>query len=117
MKKYILILSVALTTIASCNVCKNLDSSIPQTGSITIPAKANYTMFKNIEHCSFSITLTNSNSNQSCEAYYVKENGKEKWINPSLMANKSLTFTIPKNGYMLLKNFNPNDFTITYKIN
>jgi uncharacterized lipoprotein YajG len=117
MKKLSLVLVAAIALFASCSVCKSLDSNIPKTGTITIPAKSDFTMWKSLEHCSFNVTLTNNNANQSCEVYYVTKNGKEKWINPSLKANTTLEVNIPRDGYMLLKNFNPNEFTITYKIN
>jgi len=106
----------ATMLISSCNSNKNLVSIQPKNGILEIPTKGELRVWNNIEHASFKVTLTNSSSTQSCEVYYVKSNGNEKWINPSLLANTSLTVSIPANGHLFLKNFNDNVFKVNYKI-
>ena len=73
-------------------------------------------MWKDMNHGSFSVTLTNLSPNQSVELYKVKSDGSEKWISPSLLANSSQEVTIPADGHLYIKNFNGNTITITYKI-
>ncbi len=79
-------------------------------------ARGEFRIWKDMEHGSFTVTLTNSSPNQSVELYKVKSSGKEKWISPSLLANSSQEVTIPADGHLFIKNFNDNTFTITYKI-
>jgi hypothetical protein len=47
----------------------------------------------------------------------IKKLENEKWVNPSLQANSKQNITIPTDGYLLIKNFNPNSLTIQYQIN
>jgi hypothetical protein len=117
MKKYILILTTAITVFTSCNICRNINSNVTKKETITIPAKSDFSIWKGLEHCSFTVTLENENPSQSCEVFYVRKNGKEKWINPSLLPKTSLQVSIAKDGYLILKNFNPNEFSIQYTIN
>ena len=114
MKK--LIFAMAVFAI-SCNPSRNLTNIQPKSGSIEITAKGELRMWKDIKHPSFNVVLTNSNATQSCEVYYVKSDGTEKWISPSLQAKSIQTVTIPTDGHLFVKNFNPNALTISYKIN
>jgi hypothetical protein len=100
----------------SCSSSQNLTNIVPKSGTIEIPAKGEFRIWKDIEHGSFTVTTTNSSPSQSVELYKVKSNGAEKWISPSLLANTSLEIDIPANGHLLIKNFNDNAFTVTYKI-
>ncbi|MDZ7935757.1 MAG: hypothetical protein U5M51_12515 [Emticicia sp.] len=84
----------------------------PKSGNISIPAKGENRIWKDVSHSSFRVKITNNNPKQSVELYIVKANGSEKWVSPSLLANSSLTVTIPKDGHLFIKNFNPNDFNI-----
>ena len=117
MKKLILLLLITANVFIACNSSRNLSTIQPKTGIIEITAKSEFRMWKDIKHPSFDVVLTNSSATQSCEVYYVKSSGTEKWISPSLQANSSKTITIPKDGHLFLKNFNPNTLTINYKIN
>jgi hypothetical protein len=101
----------------ACNSSKNLANIQPKSGKFEIPSKGEFRVWNDIKHKSFEVVLTNDNENQSCEIYYVKSNGTEKWINPSLKAKSSLTVTIPNDGHLFIKNFNPNTLIISYKIN
>jgi hypothetical protein len=114
-----LFLAAALLSISlfSCSSSQNLSKIVPKTGTIEIPAKGEFRMWKGIEHSGFTVTVTNSSPNQSVELYKVKSSGAEKWINPSLLANSSLEVSIPADGHLFIKNFNDNVFTVTYKIN
>ncbi len=109
-------LAIAVFAIA-CNSSKNLANIQPKSGQLEVPAKGELRVWKDITHPSFEVVLTNDNENQSCEIYYVKSNGTEKWINPSLLAKSSKAVTIPADGHLFIKNFNPNTLTISYKIN
>lgn len=109
-------LAIAVFAI-SCNSSKNLANIQPKSGNLEIPSKGELRVWNDIKHSSFEVVLTNDNENQSCEIYYVKSNGTEKWINPSLKAKSSLTVSIPSDGHLFVKNFNPNTLTISYKIN
>jgi hypothetical protein len=109
-------LSVMIIAV-SCNSSRNLANIQPKSGNLEIPTKGELRVWKDIKHPSFDVVLTNQNANQSCEIYYVKSNGTEKWINSSLLANSSQTVSIPKDGHLFIKNFNPNMLTISYKIN
>jgi hypothetical protein len=106
----------ATMLISSCNSNKNLVSIQPKNGILEIPAKGELRMWNNTKHASFKVILTNSYSTQSCEVYYENSKGNEKWINPSLLANTSLTVSIPANGNLFLKNFNDNIFKVSYNI-
>jgi hypothetical protein len=114
MKKILFLLSISVSILFSCS--KNIINIEPKAGSIEIPAKGELRIWKGIEHSSFTVKLTNTDPKQSVELYTVKNNGSEKWINPSLLANSSLMLTIPTDGHLFIKNFNPNNFKITYKI-
>ncbi len=117
MNKLLLSLFAIVAIAVSCNSSRNLATIQPKTGSIEIPTKGESRMWKNTKHSSFDVVLTNSNATQSCEIYSVKSGGAEKWISPSLLANSSLTVTVPADGHLFFKNFNPNSLTIGYKIN
>ncbi|MBO0930109.1 hypothetical protein [Fibrella aquatilis] len=117
MKKIIFVFLAIIVIANACNSSKNLASIQPKSGNLEVPAKGELRVWKDIKHPSFDVVLTNSNANQSCEIYYVKNNGIEKWINPSLQANSSQTVFIPTDGHLFIKNFNPNTLTINYKIN
>jgi len=101
----------------SCNSSRSLTNIQPKSGNLEIPANGEVRVWKEIKHQSFDVVLINQNANQSCEIYYVKSNGTEKWISPSLQAKSSQTVTIPTDGHLFVKNFNPNSLTISYKIN
>jgi len=109
-------LVITFITVA-CNSSRNLSNIQPQSGNLNIPAKGELRVWKEIKHPSFDVVLTNQNNNQSCEVYYVKSDGTEKWVNPSLAAKTNVTVTIPKDGHLFIKNFNPNTLTISYKVN
>jgi hypothetical protein len=99
--------------------CSSLQGAVniePKTGTIEISANGEFRMWKDIKHASFTVLITNLSPTQSVELYKVKSNGNEKWVSPSLLANSSLEVTIPANGHLFIKNFNPNVFVITYKI-
>ena len=109
---------LAITVFAiACNSSRNLATIQPKSGKLEIPSKGELRVWNDIKHPSFEVSLTNDNENQSCEIYYVKSNGTEKWINPSLKAKSNLTVSIPNDGHLFIKNFNPNTLTISYKIN
>lgn len=95
---------------------KSLPEVSPKQGTIVVPAKGEIKMWDNISHESFTLKLENTSTKNSCEAYKVT-NGSEKWISPSLMANKTLKFSIATNGYLLLKNFSDEVITVKYSIN
>jgi hypothetical protein len=101
---------------ASCTSTGSMAAIEPQSGTIALPEKGEYRIWNNSTHPAFSVTLTNPSTSQSCEVYTVKQNGHEKWVSPSLMAGKSLTVTVPANGHLFFKNFNPNTLDISYKI-
>ncbi len=107
---------IAIVVIASA-CSRNLIGIEPKLGTIEIPQNGEIRIWKGIEHSSFTVTLTNSDAKQSVELYTVKSSGAEKWVSPSLLANSSLEITIPTDGHLYIKNFNPNNFKINYKIN
>jgi hypothetical protein len=72
-------------------------------------------MWNNLQHGSFSIKLLNTSTKNSCEAYKVK-NGHQKWISSSLLANKTLQFSIATNGHLLLQNYSDEVITVKYTI-
>ena len=116
MKQLFSILLLCSIIFSSCSSSQGITSIQPKRGTIEIPGKGEYRMWKNVKHGSFTVTLTNSSPNQSVELYKVKSDGNEKWVNPSLLANSSQAVTIPADGHLFIKNFNPNTFTISYKI-
>jgi hypothetical protein len=104
------------TILSSCTSSQGITNIQPKTGTIEIPEKGEFRMWRDVKHGSFTVTLTNSSPNQSVELYKVKSDGNEKWVSPSLLANSSQKVIIPADGHLFIKNFNPNTFTITYKI-
>jgi hypothetical protein len=110
------ILAIAIIN-SSCKSTCTMASIEPKMGTIDLPQKGELRLWKDIMHPSFSVTLTNNNAQQSCEIYTVKSSGKEKWVSPSLLAKSSLTVTVPANGHLFFKNFNPNTLTISYTVN
>ncbi len=113
MKKLFFIIST-LVVFASCT--RNLVAIEPKSGIIEIPAKGEFRIWKDITHESFTVKITNNDPKQSVELYTVKSSGSEKWVSPSLLANSSLEVSIPSDGHLFIKNFNPNSFKISYKI-
>jgi hypothetical protein len=116
MKQILFAVILITTTIFSCNTTQGVTNIEPRKGTMLLPAKGEFRIWDNKEHGSFSVTLINSSATQSCELYTVNRNGKEKWVNPSLMASSELTITIPANGHLFIKNFNENVLPITYSI-
>jgi hypothetical protein len=108
-----------LTIISIASSCKSTGSMAaiePKSGNIELPAKGELRIWKDTQHPGFTVVLTNNAPQQSCEIYTVKSNGVEKWVSPSLLANSTLTVTVPANGHLFFKNFNPNTLTIIYKV-
>lgn len=95
--------------------CKPTQDISPKQGTIIVPAKGEIRVWNNIEHSSFSLKLENTSSKNSCEAYKVK-NGFQKWVSPSLLASKSLEFSIATNGHLLLQNYSDEVITVKYTI-
>jgi hypothetical protein len=116
MKQIFNLLLLAACIFTSCSTSNGVANIQPKSGNIEIPAKGEFRMWKDIQHGSFSVVITNSSASQSVELYKVKSSGNEKWISPSLLANSSLNITIPADGHLLIKNFNDNAFIVTYKI-
>ena len=110
--KVLFLATVLLTTACS----RNLVGIEPKAGIIEVPQKGEFRIWKGIEHSSFKVMLTNNDPKQSVELYTVSKTGVEKWVSPSLKANTSLNITIPSDGHLFIKNFNPNTFKIVYKI-
>ena len=96
--------------------CFKTNQELTNAGTIEIAAKGEFSMWKGTKHDAFRVTLSNKDPKQSVELYTVKSNDAEKWVNPSLLANSSLTVKIPTNGHLFIKNFNPNTFKISYII-
>jgi hypothetical protein len=115
MKKLNLVLVAIVLLVTACS--RNLIAIEPKAGFIEIPAKGEFRIWKGIEHASFSVKITNTDPKQSVELYTVKSTGAEKWVSPSLLANSSLELTIPADGHLFIKNFNPNTFKVSYQIN
>lgn len=109
-------ISILIILIAFQSSCKSIDIS-PKEGVIKVPAKGEIRVWQNLEHGAFSLHLENQSIKNSCEAYKVSAFGTQKWISPSLLANKTLDFSIPSNGSLLLKNFSDEEITVSYKIN
>jgi hypothetical protein len=108
-----------LFTITICNSCKTTGTMAniqPKNGTIELPTNGEFRIWKGISHPSFTVTLSNPSETQSCEVYRVTNSGSEKWVSPSLQAGKSLTVTVPANGHLFFKNFNPNSLTIKYSV-
>lgn len=116
MKKILLAAFLFTVTFMSCNTTQNLANIEPKKGILELPAKGELRIWNDKEHAAFLVRLTNSSKTQSCELYTVNSSGKEKWINPSLLANSELTITIPQNGHLFVKNFNETVLPITYNI-
>ncbi len=116
MKKSLLRLLVIITIACSCKSTGSMNAIQPKNGTIELPTKGEFRIWKDIVHPSFSVTLSNPSATQSCEVYTVKSSGSEKWISPSLMAGKTLTIIVPANGHLFFKNFNPNILKIDYKV-
>lgn len=107
---------VMMTVSNSCKTAGTMTTIQPKSGTIELPVKGEFRIWKGLIHPSFSVTLTNSSSTQSCEVYKVTENENEKWVSPSLLAGKTLTLTVPSNGHLFFKNFNKNVLKIDYKV-
>ena len=116
MKQLFSMLLLCSNIFSSCLSSQGITNIQPKTGTIEIPAKGEFRVWKDMKHGSFTVTLTNSSPNQSIELYKVKSDGNEKWVSPSLLAKSSQEVTIPADGHLFIKNFNPNTFIITYKI-
>jgi hypothetical protein len=116
MKKLILAAVIASAGFASCNSSRSMATIEPKSGNIELPAKGELRIWKDTQHPSFTVVLNNNAPQQSCEIYTVKSSGKEKWVSPSLLANSTLTVTVPADGHLFFKNFNPNTLTIAYKV-
>jgi hypothetical protein len=116
MKQLFATLLLCSAIIVGCSTSHGITNIEPKTGTIEIPADGEFRMWKDVKHGSFTVLLSNSSSSQSVELYKVKSDGNEKWISPSLLANSSQEVTIPADGHLFIKNFNPNQFSITYKI-
>ncbi len=116
MKKIITAVLYINTIFSSCTSSQGITNIQPKTGTIEIPANGEFRMWRDVKHGSFTVSITNSSPSQSVELYKVKSDGNEKWISPSLLANSSQDVIIPADGHLFVKNFNPNTFTITYKI-
>lgn len=110
----------ALLTISilnySCKPTGSMASIEPKSGTIELPAKGEFRIWRNTTHSGFSVTLTNPSATQSCEVYKVTANGNEKWVSPSLLAGASLSISVPSNGHLFFKNFNDNTLKIDYKV-
>lgn len=115
MKKLLYYLSI-VSLLMSCNSSRSMTTIEPKSGKFELPAKGEFRIWKGVPHPSFTVTLVNPAPNQSCEVYYVKSDGTEKWISPSLLANSKLSVTIPSDGHLFIKNFNDNVLTISYQI-
>jgi hypothetical protein len=117
MKQLVFGLLVVIIVVSnSCKTTGTMASIEPKFGKMELPAKGEFRMWRDLAHPSFSVILTNSSATQSCEVYKVTKDGVEKWVSPSLQAGKSLTVTVPANGYLFLKNFNDNILEIGYKV-
>jgi hypothetical protein len=116
MKQLIIGLLAIITFCNSCKVTGTIATIQPKSGTIELPAKGEFRIWKDTIHPSFSVILTNSSSTQSCEIYKVTDSGNEKWISPSLQPGKNLTVTVPSNGHLFFKNFNNNILKIDYKV-
>jgi hypothetical protein len=100
----------------SCKSTGSMSNIQPKSGTMELPAKGEYRIWRNIDHPGFSVILTNPSATQSCEVYKVSTNGNEKWVSPSLMAGKKLTISVPASGHLFFKNFNDNVLKIDYVV-
>ena len=107
-------LSLAIALVVSFFSCKSLSEITPKEGTFEVVSKQNLTLW-NENHQSFSLHLQNTNAQNSCELYTVK-NGRKKWISPSLLANKSLDFDVPENASVLIENYSTENVKINYSI-
>ena len=116
MKKSVLALLLIIVLANSCKTAGAMATIQPKSGVIELPAKGEFRIWRGLTHPSFSVSLNNSSTTQSCEVYIVTANGNEKWVSPSLQAGKSLTVTVPSNGHLFFKNFNSNILKIEYQV-
>lgn len=116
MKRFTVAFFAIIIIAISCKSIGNMSAIQPKQGSIELPEKGEYRIWKDIAHPSFTVTLSNPSATQSCEVYTVKSSGREKWISPSLQAGKTLTVNVPRNGHLFFKNFNPNILKIDYNV-
>jgi hypothetical protein len=116
MKRFTLALLTIISMAISCKSTGSMAVIQPKQGTIELPEKGEFRIWKDIAHPSFTVTLSNPSATQSCEVYTVKSSGSEKWISPSLQAGKTLTIAVPANGHLFFKNFNPNILKIDYKV-
>lgn len=115
MKILAFLVAIIATALNSCKPNEGISSIKPQNGVIELPAKGEVRVWNDVSHGSFAVILMNNSTSQSCEVYKVKD-GNESWISPSLMAGKTMTITIPEDGHLYVKNFNPNVIKINYSI-
>ncbi len=116
MRSLFLMLLLCSAIFSNCSSSHGITNIQPKSGTIEISAKGEFKIWKDIKHGSFTAMLSNASPNQSVELYKVNSEGNEKWIRPSLLANRRQEVTIPADGHLFIKNFNANAFTITYKI-
>jgi hypothetical protein len=116
MKQLLLAFLVSVSCAVACKSTGSMAAIVPKQGSIELPHQGEFRIWKDLSHPAFSVTLSNPSATQSCEVYRVNGNGNEKWISPSLQAGKTLTVTVPANGHLFFKNFNPNILKIDYKV-
>ena len=116
MKQVVGSLLALAALLVSCKPAGSMNAIQPKAGSIEVPANGEFRIWRDTMHPSFTVTLSNPSGTQSCEVYRVTDTGNEKWVNPSLIAGKSLTVKVPSNGHLFFKNFNPNVFTLTYRV-
>jgi hypothetical protein len=116
MKRLTLAVFTIIAIAVSCKSSGSMTAIQPKQGAIDLPEKGDFRIWKDLTHPSFTVTLSNPSTSQSCEIYTVKNNWNEKWVSPSLLAGKTLTVRVPANGHLLFKNFNPNTLKINYKI-
>ncbi len=95
--------------------CKTYQDIAPKTATIIVPAKGEIELFKNLEHASLRIYLTNQSTKNSCEAYTIK-NGNKKWISPSLPVNGKLDFLVSSSASVLLQNYSDENVSVVYTI-
>lgn len=96
--------------------CKTYQDVSPKMATIIVPAKGEIELFKNVEHASFRIYLTNQSTKNSCEAFTIK-NGNRNWISPSLPVNGKLDFSVSSSASILLQNYSDENISVVYTIN
>ena len=116
MKHFTLVCLTIITMLTSCKSTGSMAVIQPKKGTMELPEKGEFRIWRDLSHPSFRVTLYNPSATQSCEVYTVKSNGSEKWISPSLQAGKTLIITVPANGHLFFKNFNPNILKIDYTV-